>query len=87
MTHGDLQPGNIIVLQDSISGAIKISGIIDWEMGGWYPEYWDIVKALNTHGSDDDSDWWLKLASMPLFTAYRAEIAIDHLVEASMARP
>ncbi|KAF5320886.1 hypothetical protein D9619_002116 [Psilocybe cf. subviscida] len=58
MSHGDLNPFNIIV-QRGAEGDIFISGIIDWEFGGWYPEYWDAVKALHTRGTDDESDWWL----------------------------
>ncbi|KAK2598485.1 hypothetical protein N8I77_011898 [Diaporthe amygdali] len=27
---------------------IKVTSILDWEMAGWYPEYWEFVKALNT---------------------------------------
>lgn len=32
-THGDLTPRNILI-QDG-----KITGIVDWEESGWYPEY------------------------------------------------
>ena len=37
LTHGDLAPQNIMV--DEVSG--DILGIIDWEMFGWYPAYWE----------------------------------------------
>jgi Ser/Thr protein kinase RdoA (MazF antagonist) len=39
-THADLAPRNIMV--DPKAG--KITGIIDWEFGGWYPEYWEYTK-------------------------------------------
>lgn len=39
--HADLRPRNIIV--DVDKG--KVTGIIDWEFGGWYPEYWEYTKA------------------------------------------
>jgi len=32
-THGDLNPRNILVEEG------HVSGIIDWEQSGWYPEY------------------------------------------------
>jgi aminoglycoside phosphotransferase len=35
LTHCDLVPRNILV-----DGA-KITGIVDWEFAGWYPEYWE----------------------------------------------
>lgn len=43
--HGDLNPKNtmIIIFLGKQDGSVSISGIIDWEMGGWYPEYWDAL--------------------------------------------
>ncbi|KAK3319030.1 kinase-like domain-containing protein [Apodospora peruviana] len=38
-THADIAPRNIRVGKDG-----KITGIIDWEFAGWYPEYWEYVK-------------------------------------------
>jgi hypothetical protein len=35
LTHCDLVPRNILVDGD------RITGIIDWEFSGWYPEYWE----------------------------------------------
>ncbi|KAF4997967.1 hypothetical protein FGRMN_3487 [Fusarium graminum] len=47
-THADLNPRNILV--DRITradGTIgwKVTGIVDWENSGFYPEYWDCTKA------------------------------------------
>jgi len=48
-THADLNPRNIlvdrVVRRDGRPGW-QISGIVDWEMAGYYPEYWDYTKAL-----------------------------------------
>ncbi|KAL3420399.1 hypothetical protein PVAG01_08898 [Phlyctema vagabunda] len=38
--HGDFRPPNIIIQNG------HVAGILDWELGGWYPEYWDFVKAF-----------------------------------------
>jgi aminoglycoside phosphotransferase (APT) family kinase protein len=38
-THGDLNMRNIMMENG------KLSGVIDWETSGWYPEYWDYTKA------------------------------------------
>ncbi|KAK5989198.1 hypothetical protein PT974_10698 [Cladobotryum mycophilum] len=46
-THCDLAPRNIMV-QDG-----KITGLLDWEDGGWYPEYWEYVKFFYRSGSGD----------------------------------
>lgn len=40
LTHADLSPRNIIVNGD------QVVGIIDWEMSGFYPEYWEYAKAM-----------------------------------------
>lgn len=35
---------------DTVTGTsqVTVTGILDWEMRGWYPEYWEDVKARNT---------------------------------------
>ncbi|KAL4961130.1 kinase-like protein [Aspergillus stella-maris] len=39
-THGDLRLANIMVNYGSVTG------IVDWEFSGWYPEYWEFAKSL-----------------------------------------
>ncbi|RMZ84930.1 hypothetical protein DV738_g216, partial [Chaetothyriales sp. CBS 135597] len=39
-THGDLGMHNFLV-QDG-----RITGLVDWEYAGWYPEYWEYVKMI-----------------------------------------
>jgi aminoglycoside phosphotransferase (APT) family kinase protein len=39
MTHGDLVPRNILVKDG------QVVGIVDWEMAGFYPPYWEYVKG------------------------------------------
>ncbi|KAH8203509.1 hypothetical protein TruAng_002380 [Truncatella angustata] len=38
-SHGDLNMRNILVRNG------RLSGVVDWETSGWYPEYWDYTKA------------------------------------------
>ncbi|KAG4274870.1 hypothetical protein FPRO04_08878 [Fusarium proliferatum] len=48
-THGDLNPRNIMVERISNSAEVRgwrLSGIIDWETAGYYPEYWDYTKSM-----------------------------------------
>ncbi|KAI9037603.1 uncharacterized protein KD926_000165 [Aspergillus affinis] len=40
-THGDLKAHNILVGDDG-----HLSGFIDWESGGWCPEYWEFTTAM-----------------------------------------
>ncbi|KAI0355812.1 kinase-like protein [Trametes cingulata] len=49
--HGDLAPRNIFV-----RGTV-VTAVIDWEESGWYPEYWEFVKALWAPLKDPD---WLR---------------------------
>lgn len=62
LTHADLHPRNIMVEEQDQPDSEKrliITGIIDWELGGWYPSYWEYVKALHTTGPGSEfSDWW-----------------------------
>ena len=51
-THGDLSSFNIMVQDD------KVAGIIDWEMSGWLPMYWEYSCAkdaapLNTFWAEE----------------------------------
>ncbi|KAL7272459.1 hypothetical protein RUND412_004726 [Rhizina undulata] len=92
MTHGDLHPRNIMATleeardiqdgdaEDVKSLGVKIEGIIDWEYCGWYPEYWEYVKALNTIAPGDEmQDWWAYLPTAAIGT-WPAEFAIDLMV-------
>jgi aminoglycoside phosphotransferase len=38
-THGDLNPSNILVQGN------RVTGIIDWEFAGWYPHYWEYTST------------------------------------------
>ena len=61
--HGDLRPANTMVKDGNVTA------IIDWEVSGWYPEYWDFAKALLIwHWQNDCTD-----AVMQIFPSYHAE--------------
>ncbi|KAJ5509996.1 Aminoglycoside phosphotransferase [Penicillium expansum] len=49
LTHADFSPRNIIVRDD------RVVGILDWEMAGFYPEYWEYIKAM--YHQDWQSCW------------------------------
>lgn len=47
--HADLNPRNILVdqtVQSDGTVAWNITGIVDWETAGYYPEYWEYTKAM-----------------------------------------
>lgn len=45
-THGDLALHNVLVYDG------HVSGFIDWESAGWYPEYWEFTTPLRWPGRD-----------------------------------
>lgn len=42
-THGDLSSLNILAQGDTITG------IVDWETAGWYPQYWEYTTACQVN--------------------------------------
>lgn len=49
MTHNDFAPRNILVRGS------RIVAILDWELSGYFPEYWEFAKAI--WRPDWDSSW------------------------------
>ncbi|KAI5300879.1 hypothetical protein KEM55_004198 [Ascosphaera atra] len=49
--HSDIAPRNILVGQDG-----AITGIIDWEFAGWYPDWWEYANIMGPANSDC-GDW------------------------------
>ncbi|RFU29692.1 hypothetical protein B7463_g6625, partial [Scytalidium lignicola] len=53
-THSDVRPANIMVDLDKC-GNWKVTGIVDWERSGFYPEYWESIKVTNNLAFDGDA--------------------------------
>ncbi|KAJ5081218.1 kinase-like domain-containing protein [Penicillium angulare] len=52
-THGDFKAHSILIDDDG-----HLTGFLDWESGGWYPEYWEFTTAMR-FGKDS---WWYQVA-------------------------
>ncbi|KNG83796.1 hypothetical protein ANOM_007393 [Aspergillus nomiae NRRL 13137] len=63
-THGDLRPQNIMVNHGNISG------IVDWEFSGWYPEYWEFSNALYVWKWQNDWTNYLIQLLEPYYSEY-----------------
>ncbi|EER29338.1 hypothetical protein D8B26_008064 [Coccidioides posadasii str. Silveira] len=50
-THADIAPRNIMVDKER-----QITGILDWEFAGWYPDYWEYTQMMRP-GDEVTSDW------------------------------
>lgn len=59
-THGDLRPDNIVVEMVD-SNRCVVSGLLDWEYGGFYPEYYEAIRCTNCLAPYEDNDWYLYL--------------------------
>ena len=64
LTHGDFRQRNIIVKDGNVTG------IVDWELCGWYPEYWEFTKALYTWKWQNDWDSFLVKILQPYYPEY-----------------
>ncbi|PGH36928.1 hypothetical protein GX50_00162 [[Emmonsia] crescens] len=59
-THGDLKKSNIMVTRDPRNAnAYAVTGIIDWEDSGFYPEYYECTTLSNGQSIMTDDDWYL----------------------------
>ncbi|KAF2759038.1 kinase-like protein [Pseudovirgaria hyperparasitica] len=67
-THGDLKHHNIMVHEG------RVSGFIDWESAGWYPDYWDYTTAMRYMPEDF---WWFKFVSQLGGSKYREEMVYE----------
>ncbi|KAG6240313.1 hypothetical protein E4U25_008139 [Claviceps purpurea] len=70
LTHGDLNMRNIMMHNG------RLSGIIDWETCGWYPDYWDYTKA---HFITKIHRRWLKIvdAVFEKLGNFEVELAVE----------
>lgn len=50
--HGDIAPRNIMVDEKC-----QISGLIDWENAGWFPDYWEYANIIRPSPDRDWRDW------------------------------
>jgi hypothetical protein len=68
LTHGDLVPRNILVRNGNVVG------IVDWEMAGFYPEYWEYVKG---HFFADYGHLWMEERVLDkVLTRYPVELGL-----------
>ncbi|KAB8264687.1 kinase-like protein [Aspergillus pseudonomiae] len=70
-TPGDLNPRNILAENG------KITGIVDWEIAGWFPEYWEYTKA---HYTVRSVIRWLADVVDEVFEGYRNELVVENLL-------
>ena len=82
-THGDLQPKNIIVERKGVcnngDADFKVT-LIDWNLSGWYPEFWDFCNSTLYCQMKPD---WLELIP-DIFDQYPVEYLMMQVVYSSV---
>ncbi|PPJ49693.1 hypothetical protein CBER1_02141 [Cercospora berteroae] len=73
LTHGDLTPRNIIVDNG------KITGIIDWERSGFFPEYAEYAFAVQF--GHNIERWWLPVLKEVLQPCCKKRLQFTKLAE------
>ncbi|CAG8348286.1 unnamed protein product [Penicillium salamii] len=58
-THGDIRQDNILVKLDQ--DVWIVTGIIDWEDSGFYPDYHECTQLTRTLSVIEEDDWYLYL--------------------------
>lgn len=69
-THADLNPRNIQYHNG------RIVGIIDWELAGWYPEYWEYTKMHFNYWPAYE-DFFAAVNSEPGIEKYPEELSAE----------
>ncbi|RMY77093.1 hypothetical protein D0863_01515 [Hortaea werneckii] len=64
--HADLDLSNILISKLG-EGPVQVKAIIDWHQAGWYPKYWDWLKAqsVGQFGSDWIEHYLPKFLQLP----------------------
>ncbi|KAL2142874.1 hypothetical protein VTI28DRAFT_642 [Corynascus sepedonium] len=73
LTHGDLTPRNIIV-QGNV-----VTGIVDWERSGFFPEYAEYAFAMALCHSHEE--WWIPVLEELLPSCSKQRLEFTRLVE------
>lgn len=90
MTHGDLHPRNIMVKwitsgpdvgPSDGNKELVVTSLIDWEMGGWYPEYWEFVKAVATVDARSPLADWIEFLPTRAIGSWPIEFSLDSIID------
>lgn len=81
-THGDIRPANIMVKRDG-RGVWRITALIDWELSGYYPDYWEAIKATNLLTPRDNFDWYEFIPKLISSSQYATPWLVDRLWDRS----
>lgn len=82
-THADVRPANIMVEKDS-DGNWNVTAVVDWTRSGFYPEYWESIKATNCLSPIDNFDWYDYLPPFLSPSQHPMHWAVDRIWDRNM---
>lgn len=77
LTHGDLSSFNVLVQGDDVVG------LVNWEAAGWFPYYWEYVRAWNV--SPRNTFWQCEVDKF--LTPLPYELEMDRLRRLHFGKP
>lgn len=72
LTHCDLSPRNIMVKDN------KITGLLDWEFSGFFPDYWEYIKFFDVMTQHRD---WITYSDEIMPQAYDDDLLVFQAVQ------
>lgn len=67
LTHGDITPWNIRVKNG------RVTGLLDWEFAGWYPEYWEYTRMFHPGEMEGLKRWYKAIEEEDGTAKYKTE--------------
>lgn len=67
LTHGDITPWNIRVKNG------RVTGLLDWEFAGWYPEYWEYTRMFHPGEMEGLKRWYNAIEEEDGIGKYKTE--------------
>lgn len=85
ITHANLHPRNIMVelvgdVEPGQARRCTVTCILDWEMAGWYPAYWEFVKAMCNAAPRGPLADWPEYLPTPAIGTWPVKYALDNLI-------
>ena len=77
-THGDFRTDNIMVKMDENIDCV-VTGIIDWEDSGFYPDYHESTKVTNALNTRENNDWYQYLPPSIAPSTFAVRWLVDRL--------
>lgn len=73
-SHADIAPRNV-----RVKGG-RVTGIIDWEFAGWYPEYWEYVRMFYPGERPCLKSWFDAIGEEGGIEKYKAERKAEEVI-------